>query len=417
MTVTPTRTNGNAPSESVQLSAMIRLLARAMRHPFRAVRFLVRQMRTEMAKRSPAREDAHHLPSVNENLLRRLAQSAPIDELPFPVINLTEIINPIPEILTAPEFEHAWAALLEDPLSKRSLLSTVGQALLYTLIRNQRPMHIYEIGTYRGGTSEVMARALLANGVGILHTVGPFDEAQFRPVLDSWHPSLKGVVRFYPVDSMAFYMQMQDEGVRPGIVLVDGNHDYEFVSFDIHSAARSLLPGGFIIVDDILQAGPFLAIEDFLEKHPGWIECNFQPRQRDRTKSFDRERSTIPNTGISVLRAPFHYLIGDRPTSFGDGVWRTSQVRGLTLVLGGHSTIGQLHIQCILRGFGADRIVEIVTSSTVTVQAGTEPQSHITIVFDKPPVIENEFPRYSVESWFIWTGPEPLQLCVPPVIF
>ena len=342
----------------------------------------------------------------------------PVPELPFPAVEFSAGAgDPIAAIVTSPEYKQAAISLEREPLFERSLVGTGTQSLLYALIRNRRPLHVFEIGTYRGGTTEVMARALCANGTGMLHTVGPFDESHFMPVYQQWHPDLQKVVRFHPLDSMAFFMRMEAEDIRPDLVMVDGNHDYEFVSFDIHSAARLLLPGGFIVLDAISQSGPFLAALDFLDNNAGWVDCGLDRLSRDRTKSFDPQRTTIPGTDSAVLRAPSDYPIGARPHSFGEIPWRSSEARGFTLIFASPPGSGQLNVQCILRGFGTDHIAQFATGTSVMITPAVASQQSITILFDKPLKIESGLPRYSLEPWFVWTGKEPLRLSVAPAMF
>jgi hypothetical protein len=54
------------------------------------------------------------------------------------------------------------------------------------------------------------------------------------------------------------------------IVFIDGNHDYEFVSFDLMMSARYLRPGGAIFADNVDQAGVAQAINEFLARHARW---------------------------------------------------------------------------------------------------------------------------------------------------
>jgi hypothetical protein len=227
---------------------------------------------------------------------------------------------------------------------------------------------------------------------------------------------MQRILRFYPCDSMAFFMGIVAQDVRAGLVLVDGNHDYEYATFDILSAARQLTPGGFIIVDNIAQAGPFLAVRDFLAQHPGWIDCGLKPVEWDRGKSFDTERCQIPNTDVAVLRSPTDCLITDRPSTLGQQSWRSAQVSGLTLVLAGRPTSGRLFVQCILRGFAKDRIVERVAEASVDVQANHDLKDHLTVVFDPQATVETGLLHYTVETWLIWTGSKPLRLAGSPAI-
>ena len=69
-----------------------------------------------------------------------------------------------------------------------------------------------------------------------------------------------------------------------------------------------------------------------------------------------------------------------------------------------------------LRGFANDRIVELVTEGSLDVQADADLKNHLTIVFDKPATVETGLLHYTVESWLIWAGPEPLRLAGSPTI-
>jgi hypothetical protein len=392
----------------MNINSASRLLWQALRHPIRATRYLRRSVNAYRYPFAPT-----SLPRADGWRFRR-TPSIPVADIPFPVVDLDAVGDPVPIIFAAPEFQRAVAALAEAETTKRSLLSAATQALAVALIRNARPAHVFEIGTYRGGPTEVMARALLANGSGALHTVGPFDEGTFAPVFARWHPDLQRVARYYRIDSMGFFMSVEAQDIRAGLVLVDGNHDYEYAAFDIFSAARRLTPGGFIVVDNIAQAGPFFAVRDFLAQHPGWIDCGLNTLNWNRGKSFDTGRCRIPNTDVAVLRAPIHRLITDRPSTGGQQNWRSAPVRGLTLALAGRPTSGQLFVQCVLRGFAKNRIVELVAEVSADVQSETK--DHLTIMFDQPAVVEAGLARYTVEPWLIWTGSEPLQLAASPAI-
>ena len=131
--------------------------------------------------------------------------------------------------------------------------------------------------------------------------------------------------------------------------------------FDIEASARRLTPGGFILIDNVSQAGPYRAAEDFLASHPGWRDCGLTFAAPDKTKAFDNRRSRIPGADFYVLRAPFAYLIGEAPLTFGVLPWGEGQVRGLRLALAKPRRAGTLHVQCILRAFSEEaRIEEIV---------------------------------------------------------
>jgi predicted O-methyltransferase YrrM len=337
---------------------------------------------------------------------------APLTDIPYPRVDLRSLADPIPAILDAREFAETKRYFAQAPSARRSLLTDVAQALLYSLIRNLRPTHVVEIGTYKGGTAEGMSRALHANGHGTLHTVSPFDAELFGPTFAQWPEPLRRHTRYHPVDSMMFFMEMDRENNRLDLVLVDGHHDYEFANFDVQAAAQRLTPGGFILIDNVAQAGPYRAAVEFLESHPGWRDCGVAFAPPDATKAFDGTRSRIPYADFFVLRAPFAYLVHRAPRSFGVLEWRDRPVTGLRLSLAEPRARGTLHVQCILRAFSDTRIDEIVGSAFCKIDGSTD---KIDVAFPAPIAAEPVFARYQVEPWLIWQGDAPLALASPPV--
>jgi len=341
-----------------------------------------------------------------------------IDEpIPFPIIDSDRELNPVPAILKAAEFDDADRYFASDPANHRSLVSARSHVIIYTLLRNLRPNHVVEIGTYHGGTTEIMARAVLANGFGVVHTVGPYDKEAFTPVYETWPEQMRQVVKFYPVDSMAFYMDMDRQGIRPDLVFIDGDHSYEFALFDILCAARRLPPGGFVIVDDSIQAGPYFAVQDFMASHPDWIECSGpNPPPRNRTLAYDRDRTLIEGTSLMVLRGPSGYRFSDgRPRTFGEKPWPRPEVGGLRLALDGNQGAGKVYAQCVLCGFGNELPPEqFMGTGFAVIEPG---DSSAEIDFDPRMAIPTGRDRYTLESWVIWEGSGPLCLSAPPEAF
>lgn len=341
------------------------------------------------------------------------AEVAPLVEIPYPPIDLSAVRDPLPAIYAAPELTAANEHLCRATPASQSLVSAVSQALLYTLVRNLKPDHVFEIGTYKAGTAEVICRALHFNGRGTLHTTDPFGEHRVPPIVARWPNELSGRLRFYPLDSMAFYGAMTEQRhIRPDLVFVDGNHDYEYALFDIALAARLLRLGGFVVIDNIVQPGPYLAARDFLAAHPDWIECRVDDRAYDPTRPYDGERSNIPYTEFMILRAPAGYSIGGRPTSFGEVPLRGSGMGGVMLPLGQPPEKGVVHVQCVLRGFSTTKpnveYVDAVFSEVSPRDAGAV--IRLPIAMD----VGSGFEQVRLEIWLTWTGTQPLPLKALP---
>ena len=339
------------------------------------------------------------------------AQSvAPLGDIPCAKVDLTMIGNPIDSIVSSPDFALTELYFSENPAAARSLVSGASQALLFTLVRNLAPDHVIEIGTFKGGTSEAIGRALCANGGGLLHTIGPFDSGLFLPLYRTWPEALRDRVRFYSVDSMAFFMRLQKSQIQPSLVFVDGNHDYEFAFFDILAAARCVVPGGFVVVDNVSQAGPYYAAIDFLASHPEWLDCVARPIQWDPTKAYDAERTRISNTDLMVLRAPAAHVIGARPRCFDEVILPHPLVKGVEIGLAA-SKPGTLHVQCVLRGFGPAQNMEVTEMTSVHIDGAG---GRIFAAFERPLVLAGEFVQYRAEAWFTFIGEGYLSLSAAP---
>ena len=328
-------------------------------------------------------------------------------EIPFLSLDLGNISDPIPPIIASSEFAEASRLLSTMPLAQRSLISSHGATILYTLIRNLKANHVVEIGSAYGGTTEVLARALAANGKGIVHTVGPFDSERFLPEMEKWPEAAKNATKFYPVPSMSFYIQMERTYIRPELVFVDGNHDYEYALFDILCAAKGLQLHGFIVIDNISQAGPYYAAIDFLRSNPTWTDCTVTPRLIKQDKAFDPGRTGIPGADFIILRKPGEYIVNKRfETMLAQQPHPNNSANGIKLRLA-EPNRGTLYSQCVLR-----------SHDTEHTGAGSKEVAwldrEVTISF--PEMIEAPTGKsfYTTEIWLSWIGTEPLRLLVPP---
>ena len=350
---------------------------------------------------------ARHLEVKLDGLDKGLAVQ-PITDIAWRPMDLTSVGDPVKEILTSSEFETATRFFSNNPAAQRSLVSGQAQALLYSIIRNLRPEHVFEIGSYKAGTTEALCRALQANGRGLLHTADPFRGDYVAATIAHWPAELFRHVKIHPMSSMDFYMEMERQSVRPGLVFVDGNHDYEFALFDIGRAARYMTPGGFIFVDNVAQPGPFFAARDFLSTNPGWREVGGSTEGHDASRSFDRKRSAIPSTDFIVLRAPSAHIVSDRPTTFGRTRWWSPTVKGIELQLDRPAATGLLDVQLVLRGFGAQP-VEMIGETSLRLQGAS---GNVSVPLEI--TAQGQFTYFTVEPWLVWRGDQPLAITAAP---
>ena len=333
----------------------------------------------------------------------------PTCDIPYPLVDLTARDDPISTILNNWQFLQTDQYFARNPGKARSLISVKAQALLFTVVRNLRPDHVIEIGVYKAATTEAIARALYANGSGLVHAVDPFRTEYISAMLKQWPPELISHVTFHPTNSVEFFAVTKKRNIRPALVLVDGNHDYEFAHFDIFSAARNLLPGGFIFVDNIAQPGPFLAAEDFLKHCPGWTVCGEAEQSLDMQKPYDRQRGKIPGTELMVLRAPRYQHIWHRPWSPGQVRRSSKRVEGVRLKLRPEQAGGRLSVQIVLRGFGPQPI-EHFAGATLDLPSHCE---RATVALDQPIQADGDFTHLTVEPWLVWDSDAPLLLSDP----
>jgi predicted O-methyltransferase YrrM len=344
------------------------------------------------------------------------ARVRPLEAIPCAAVDSDGSADPIAAIVAAPEFAATTRWFAHDPAS-RSQLSPEAQALLFTLARNLKPAHAFEIGTFQAGTSEAICRALQANGTGVLHTTDPFSLAVVPAILLKWPRRLRRHVRFHHLDSMAFFMRMEQMTVRSQLTLIDGRHDYQFALFDLNMAARTLSPGGLILLDNVSQPGPYLAVMDFLRDNPGWRECGNPGGRDDDGLPFDQHRARIHKTDLIALRAPLGFVLGTRPLTLGERSFEGQEVRGVALTIAEKSSRGTLSIQCALRGHSASRdspSVELIGATSLDLDGA---QGHCTARFDPPLVARGRFFQMAIEIALVWRGEEPLYLTEPPRVF
>jgi len=235
---------------------------------------------------------------------------------------------------------------------KMSLMAVECRAFIYALVRMSRPQVVAEIGTYFAGTAEVFARALWENGHGVLYTTDPYGADRGPAIIGQWPEPLQGFVRFSADDSMMFLSKLARSKTMLDVILIDGNHEYEFASFDLAFAAKMMRAGGVIIMDNAEQTGPFEAARQFLAENPDWRELGICISEFKPSTPFAMPRCSIPGTSFVVLQAPVCFRVGPRLRSWGDEVVASeAQSPGFVLECAAQRCRGRLHFQMVYRGF------------------------------------------------------------------
>jgi predicted O-methyltransferase YrrM len=152
-----------------------------------------------------------------------------------------------------------------------------------------RPSIIVEIGVWKGGSTVFMANR--AKALGLASVVLAVDT--WLGSSDHWLTSLFTEMSFFagypalyqkflsnvvragvadyvlpiPIDSLNAAQILQSLGVSPGMIHLDGGHDYESVTADLRAWWPLLAPGGALIGDDYFTTGMWptvrLAFDDF----------------------------------------------------------------------------------------------------------------------------------------------------------
>jgi predicted O-methyltransferase YrrM len=347
-----------------------------------------------------------------------------------PVVDETEFAAPIPVtmeslnlLLSSPAYVDKIRPYFID-YPKLSLMWHECRAFIYALVRMSKPEAVAEIGTYFAGTAEVFARALWENGRGVLYTTDPYGAERAPAVICQWPAPLQEMVRFSADDSMMFLGQLARSKTLLDVILIDGNHEYEFASFDLALAAKTMRPGGVIIMDNAEQTGPFEAARHFLAENPDWRELGTAISRFNPSDPFVMPRCSIPDTSFIVLQAPFCFTIGARLRSWGDeAVPSHAQSPGFALEFSPQECRGRLHFQAVYRGFAGNGrgVEELKQHGNMAIELNGAAGA-IEHYFDKPSLSEvfvRFFPdcHHTFELELFWeaaSGSGPLTLSARP---
>ena len=294
--------------------------------------------------------------------------------------DLSPFARPAERLLDLPDrpgFARALSFFHEYPV--RALSVPKNRAFMHCLVAARKPDLFVEIGTYYAGMTEVVARAMQANGNnGQLLTIDPYGNDRVPGILEYWPSELSDMVSYLPLDSMGFYTQIDTIKAVVDVCFIDGNHLYEFVLYDLNCMAQRMRPGGIVIMDDYSQPGVFWATKHFLDLNPGWREISGVFDDFDPHAPFESIRPSIPNTDFLVLAVPDYIEVGEAPSVFEYGRYRETAMSGYNLNLGPGNVAGRLHAMVYLRSFyedgslGDPEQLELIISSDISGDGGEQ---------------------------------------------
>jgi len=317
----------------------------------------------------------------------------------------------------SPAFERVFAAYRNYP--ENSLQSDEARALLHHLIVMHRPERVLEIGTWHAGTTETMARALWETKQGHIDTIDPFGGERCPPIIASLPPELGEIITFRAENSATCFDRAITNNTYYDFVLVDGNHEYEFALFDVMCAARTMRPGGLMVMDNIEQIGPRLAANTFLKHNPDWQDVAGVLQHVDLSAPFKVPTASFPDTKFYLLQAPHHYTIGEEPRVFGPAEVDRAEVDGIELELA-VPTQGLLHVLVYVRTFGIAEPEELHCEQSLSTDAiQVPPDGRVRIPLSRP--LHTAYPQPGlvrrVELALSFTGQSGLALRSPPRLY
>jgi predicted O-methyltransferase YrrM len=163
---------------------------------------------------------------------------------------------------------------------------------LVDTVTKQKPNVIIEIGVWKGASCIELANAVRTNNldavvIAVDTWLGSWDHwanIKWRTQLgfEFGYPTiyrifmkniieagLSDIVIPLPLDSINAWHVLKELKITPQLVHIDGGHDYDTVSRDLHKWWEVLSLGGILIVDDYDETGPWGeardAVKDFLK--------------------------------------------------------------------------------------------------------------------------------------------------------
>lgn len=153
-----------------------------------------------------------------------------------------------------------------DVLSVPSKMRLHERLLMYSLVAGLEPARMLEIGTDQGGTARIIVEAMRYVGHGKLVCVDP------APV---WNDDLHltgNATLIVGSSPQALPECYQAAGGLFDMVLIDGNHEYDFVMADLRGVMPYLADGSRILLHDYLYPPVMRAIRDCLNENANVID-------------------------------------------------------------------------------------------------------------------------------------------------
>ncbi len=152
--------------------------------------------------------------------------------------------------------------------------------LLYETVRARRPVHCFEIGTWKGGGSTLfISQGLFDNAAGVLHTieVDRAMAAKARQDYDGYLPHLARHIDFHVGDYRHEYDPILARGGGVDLLFLDGAEDADETLAQFEFFLPHLHPGSTLLAHDWFTEKA-RRVKERLERSPEWrVETLLRP--------------------------------------------------------------------------------------------------------------------------------------------
>ena len=151
-------------------------------------------------------------------------------------------------------------------------LSMRERVFLYALVYSLAPQNALEVGTFKGGSAQIISGALDDLGFGgQLLTVDPAPE-QIEIEWKAIAHNATQLPGFFPKD---FKTSTLAKGILFGFAFIDGDHSFKGLGRDLEFLHRVLAPGAYVLLHDAYNPEVERAIERAVRRS-GYHDCGRQ---------------------------------------------------------------------------------------------------------------------------------------------
>ncbi len=154
--------------------------------------------------------------------------------------------------------------MLRAMRNKNSLMLWPERVVMYNAVFGLRPKRVLEIGTYMGGSAQIIAAALDDIGAGSVVCVDPEPKVPD----EVWKRIEHRATMIAAPSPTAQAEAEQAAGGKFDLALIDGNHSYEAVIVDTEGTLPVLADRAHILFHDAHFHGVERGIDELLRRYP-----------------------------------------------------------------------------------------------------------------------------------------------------